>query len=201
MFAISSPSGAGKTSLCHRLLESCDNLELSISVTTRPKRDNEAEKIAYHFINKEEFDAMRDAGDLIEHAQVFSNWYGTPREPVERALSMGWDILFDIDWQGVRQLKKWRPEDLVTLFLLPPDGKELERRLTTRAQDTKDTIRERMKMAAKEISHYDEYDYIWVNHDLRKSVEAARIILQAERSRRERQTGLGDFAKDLKKQL
>ena len=176
-------------------------IELSVSVTTRPKRPNEEDGKDYHFISKEKFNAMRDAGDLIEHAQVFSNWYGTPRAPVEKALSQGLDILFDIDWQGVRQLAEYSRKDLVSLFLLPPSAEALEHRLMERAQDTEDVIRDRMKMASEEVSHYDEYDYIVLNHDLLLSVQQAEAILRAEHLRPERLPGLNDFAEDLQKQL
>ena len=201
MFAISSPSGAGKTSLCRLLLERCDNLKLSISVTTRPKRPNEVDGVDYIFRDPLEFRYMLMADNFIEHAEVFSHLYGTPRMEVEKDLREGRDILFDIDWQGVQQLAKWRREDLVSLFLLPPSAAELERRLETRAQDTENTIRDRMKMAAKEIGHYNEYDYVIVNHDLAESSTTAEGILQAERLRRSRQTDLNDFVEDLRYEL
>ena len=190
MLAVSSPSGAGKTSLCRLLLEQESGLELSVSVTTRPRRASEVDGRDYHFRSEAAFHAMREAGELIEHAEVFANWYGTPRAPVERALREGRDILFDIDWQGVRQLAAWSRPDLVGLFLLPPDARELARRLHKRNADSEEVIRRRMKMAAREIDHYGEYDYILVNRDLAESVAAARAILTAERMRRARLSGL-----------
>ena len=202
MFAVSSPSGTGKTSLCRALLDQEDvGLELSISVTTRERRDGEIDGKHYHFRSESDFHAMREGGELIEHAKVFSNWYGTPRAPVERALLEGRDILFDIDWQGVRQLRDGPPNDLVSLFLLPPDGGELLNRLRTRAQDSEDVIGKRMKMASGEVDHYGEYSYIIVNRDLDESVSAARAILTAERHRRERLIGLDSWIADLQKQL
>ena len=202
MFAVSSPSGAGKTSLCRELLkQESGNLELSISVTTRERRDGEMDGKDYHFRSESDFHTMREGGELIEHAEVFSNWYGTPRKPVERALLEGRDILFDIDWQGVRQLRDGSPDDLVSLFLLPPDGTELLNRLRTRAQDSENVIGKRMKMASSEVDHYGEYDYIIVNRDLNESVSAARAILTAERHRRERLVGLDNWVAGLQKQL
>lgn len=202
MFAVSSPSGGGKTSLCKSLLDQeSGSLELSISVTTRERRDGEIDGKHYHFRSESDFHAMRKGGELIEHAEVFSNWYGTPRKPVERALLEGRDILFDIDWQGVRQLRDNFPNDLVSLFLLPPDGDELLNRLRTRAQDSEDVIGKRMKMASSEVDHYGEYDYIIVNRDLNESVSAARAVLTAERHRRERFVGLDNWVADLQKQL
>ncbi|MCY4035621.1 MAG: guanylate kinase [Hyphomicrobiales bacterium] len=202
MFAVSSPSGAGKTSLCRALLDREEaGLELSISVTTRERRDGEIDGKHYHFRSESDFHAMRESGGLIEHAKVFSNWYGTPRAPVERALLEGRDILFDIDWQGVRQLRDGSPDDLVSLFLLPPNGDELLNRLRTRAQDSEDVIGKRMKMASGEVDHYGEYGYIIVNRDLNESVSTARAILTSERHRRERLVGLDDWIADLQKQL
>lgn len=202
MLAVSSPSGGGKTSLCRKLLEQEGaSLGLSISVTTRSRRDGEIDGEHYHFRSESDFHAMREGGELIEHAEVFSNWYGTPRAPVERALLEGRDILFDIDWQGVRQLRDGAPDDLVSLFLLPPDGNELLSRLRSRAQDSEDVIGRRMKMASSEVDHYSEYDYIIVNCDLDESVSAARAILTAERHRRERLVGLNNWIAELQKQL
>ena len=197
MFAVSSPSGAGKTSLCRLLLRRRLGLQLSVSVTTRPRREGETDGADYHFRSEAEFHTMRAAGDLIEHAQVFSNWYGTPREPVESALQAGCDILFDIDWQGVRQLAEWSRADLVSLFLLPPDAEALLQRLRGRAADAEDVIHRRMEMAAREIDHYDEYDYVLVNRDLDESVAAAASIVAAERLRRGRLLGLDAWVKRL----
>ena len=201
MLAVSSPSGAGKTSLCRLLLEQEAGLELSVSVTTRRRRPGEVDGRDYHFRSGEAFRAMRAAGELIEHAEVFSNWYGTPRAPVEDALQAGRDILFDIDWQGVRQLRQWSRRDLVSRCVLPPDGKTLLQRLRGRAADAEHVIRERMRMAAREIGHYGEYDYILVNRDLQESAAAARGILAAERLRRERLSGLEEQVRRLQEEL
>lgn len=199
MFAVSSPSGGGKTSLCRRLLECYEDLELSVSVTTRARRPLELHGKDYHFLDEAQFHAMRKGGELIEHARVFSNWYGTPREPVERALEAGYDMLFDIDWQGVRQLAHWSRDDLVSLFLLPPHGKALLERL--RGRDGEDGIGERMALASREIGHFTEYDYVLVNRDLDESVEGAGGILCAERLNTRRNTGLGAWVRRLQGEL
>jgi len=197
MFVLSSPSGAGKTTISRRLLETDENLGLSISVTTRAPRPGERDGIDYHFIDRGRYDAMVAESALLEHARVFDHFYGTPRAPVEEALQAGRDILFDIDWQGTQQLTETARDDLVSVFILPPSGAELERRLRRRAQDSEDVIARRMAKAADEMSHYPEYDYVLVNTDIEESVDKVRSILVAERLRRERQIGLSDFVRRL----
>lgn len=197
LFVISSPSGAGKSTLARRLLEENDALQLSISVTTRPKRPNEVDGVDYVFVSKGEFDAMAASGALLEHAVVFDNCYGTPREPVETALKEGRDVLFDVDWQGARQLEKSMPSDLVRVFLLPPTAKALEERLLARAQDPVEVVRKRMARGSDEISHWPEYEYVVVNDDLEAAYAKLRAILMAERAKRVRQTGLDDFIRRL----
>ena len=198
MLVLSSPSGAGKTTISRALLTGDDNLAMSISVTTRKARPGERDGVDYHFIDRTEFEEMAAAGELLEHAEVFGNGYGTPRAEVERALAAGRDVLFDIDWQGTQQLNEGKPEDLVSVFILPPSTEELERRLHSRAQDSPDTVRARMAEAADEVSHWAEYDYIIVNRDIDESVDKARSILEAERLRRERQIGLHRFVERLR---
>ena len=200
MLVLSSPSGAGKTTLSRRLLEE-RGIELSISVTTRPKRRGEVDGRHYHFIDINRFEAMARKGDLLEHAEVFDNRYGTPRKPVEQALKQGRDVLFDIDWQGTQQLREKMPRDLVSVFVLPPSIPELERRLHTRAQDDERVIRERMAKAAGEMSHWAEYDYVVINRDLDRAFDEVGAILAAERLKRERQTGLTAFVRGLQKKL
>ncbi len=198
MFVLSSPSGAGKTTISRRLLQRDSNIKLSVSVTTRPKRPGETEGIDYIFLDNTEFNLRLNRGELLEHAKVFNHYYGTPRAPVEDALSKGQDILFDIDWQGTQQLAESARQDLVSVFILPPSTAELERRLIARAQDSADVVAFRMNKAADEMSHWSEYDYIIVNTDLDKSVLAVEKILHAERLRRDRQLGLSDFVKRLR---
>ena len=198
MLVLSSPSGAGKTTISRELLEGDDNLTLSVSVTTRPPRPGERDGIDYRFIDRAQFDAMAKAGDLLEHAEVFGNGYGTPRAEVERALAAGQDVLFDIDWQGTQQLGEKMRDDLVSVFILPPSTEELERRLHSRAQDSDEIVRARMAMAADEMSHWREYDYIIVNRDIGESVRQARSILEAERLKRDRQVGLRNFVERLR---
>jgi guanylate kinase len=198
MLVLSSPSGAGKTTLSRRLLAEDPGVELSISVTTRQRRLSEVDGSDYHFIDRERYDAMVRNNELLEHAQVFGNCYGTPRKPVEAALADGRDVLFDIDWQGTEQLINKVRDDLVTVFVLPPSLTELERRLKRRAEDSDETIRERMAKATEEISHYGDYDYIVINHDLEQAFAAVRAILAAERLRRDRQTGLAEFVHALR---
>ena len=200
MLALSSPSGAGKTTISRRLLEDEDNLTMSISATTRPKRPGETEGRDYFFIDKEEFGLRANRGEFLEHARVFDHYYGTPREPVERALAAGKDMLFDIDWQGTQQIKEKAGADLVRFFILPPSTMELESRLRRRAQDSDEVVARRMSEAAAEMSHWQEYDYVIVNHDIEESVAKARTVLAAERMRRDRQLGLGDFVKTLREQ-
>lgn len=198
MLVLSSPSGAGKTTISRRLLElERDRLALSVSVTTRKPREGEGEGKDYFFIDRPTFDAMAAAGDLLEHATVFGNSYGTPRSAVYAALDRGRDVLFDIDWQGTQQVREKARGDLVSIFILPPTHAELERRLRARALDPEDVVRRRMDEAAAEMSHWAEYDYIVVNADIERSVDQVRAILAAERLKRERQIGLGDFVRGL----
>ena len=201
MFVLSSPSGAGKTTLSRMLLRADPNVELSVSVTTRPKRRGEIDGRDYHFIDRGRFAAMVKSGDLLEWAEVFGHRYGTPREPVLKALRAGRDVLFDIDWQGTQQLREKARDDLVSLFILPPSVRELERRLHRRAQDSKDIIGARMAKAAGEMSHWPEYDYVIVNTDKRLAFADVRAILGAERLKRERQIGLSNFVRSLQAKL
>ena len=198
LLVLSSPSGAGKTTLSRRLLAEDPEVELSISVTTRQRRLSEVDGSDYHFIDRERYEAMLRNDELLEHAEVFGNCYGTPRRPVEAALARGRDVLFDIDWQGTQQLIAKVRDDLVTVFVLPPSLPELERRLKRRAEDSDDTIRGRMAKAAEEISHYGDYDYIVINHDLEEAFGDVRAILAAERLRLARQTGLSEFVRSLR---
>lgn len=198
MLVLSSPSGAGKTTIARRLLEMDQNLELSVSVTTRPKRPDEVEGRDYHFVDREAFDQMVQGGELLEHAKVFGHHYGTRAAPVEEAIAKGLDMLFDIDWQGTQQLVDSAPRDLVTVFILPPSTEELERRLERRAQDADEVVAQRMAKAAEEMSHWEEYHYIVVNDDLERALEEVCFILEAERLKRERRTGLIEFIKRLR---
>ena len=200
MLVLSSPSGAGKTTIARALLEQDENLTLSVSATTRPKRPGEVDGKDYHFVNESQFKGMVAGGELLEHAHVFGNYYGTPKAPVEDTLAGGKDILFDIDWQGTQQLagNDSTGEDLVSIFVLPPDNHELETRLQRRAQDSKEVVRVRMAKASDEMSHYREYNYIIVNHDIEESVGQVQIILGAERLRINRQAGLHDFVQTLR---
>ena len=197
MLVLSSPSGAGKTTLSRLLLEFDPKVELSISVTTRKPRPGEIDGRHYHFIDAGRFDAMVRDGELLEWARVFDHHYGTPRAPVEAALERGRDVLFDIDWQGTQQVREKARSDLVSVFVLPPSIAELERRLHSRAQDSDEVIRRRMTKAADEMSHWAEYDYVVVNTDLDHAFAEVRAILGAERLRRERQTGLSNFVRAL----
>jgi guanylate kinase len=197
MLVLSSPSGAGKTTLSRMLLDRYSTIELSISVTTRKPRPGEVEGRDYRFIDEKSFDAMVARGDLMEWAEVFGSRYGTPRTPVERALAMGRDVLFDIDWQGTQQLREKGRDDLVSVFVLPPSIPDLEARLRTRAQDADDVIRARMAKAANEMSHWAEYDYVVINRDVWRAFEDICAILAAERLKRERQTGLSAFVRAL----
>ena len=198
MLVLSSPSGAGKTTLSRRLLERDPAIDLSISVTTRAPRPGEVDGRDYHFIDTAWFDAMIARGELLEWAQVFGNGYGTPRAPVEKALAAGRDVLFDIDWQGTQQLREKGRDDLVSVFVLPPSIPDLEQRLRTRAQDSPEVIRSRMAKAAGEMSHWAEYDYAIINKDIATSNAQLKSILTAERLKRERQIGLSDFVKALR---
>jgi guanylate kinase len=198
MLVLSSPSGAGKTTISRALLKRDANITMSVSVTTRPKRPGEAGGVDYSFLDATEFNLMVNRGELLEYAKVFGHYYGTPRTPVEKALGAGRDVLFDIDWQGTQQLKASARDDLVSVFILPPSTAELEKRLKTRAQDSAKVVAERMEKAADEMSHWAEYDYIIVNRNVEESVVRVQAILAAERARRDRQIGLNDFVKGLR---
>jgi len=197
MLVLSSPSGAGKTTLARALIESDANLVMSISATTRPKRPNEVEGRDYFFVSGVRFEDMIAAGDFLEHAKVFDHRYGTPKKAVSEALDEGRDVLFDIDWQGTQHLKEKAREDLVSVFVLPPSHQELERRLRARAQDSDEVVAKRMAKAAAEISHWPEYDYVVVNSDLDRAHSKVRAILEAERARRTRLVGVGEFVAEL----
>ncbi|MGD9844563.1 MAG: guanylate kinase [Variibacter sp.] len=201
MLVLSSPSGAGKTTLSRRLLAEDDNLQLSISVTTRPPRPGEREGHDYHFIDRATYDGMVAKHQLLEWAQVFDHYYGTPRAPVEAAMKAGRDVLFDIDWQGTQQLRDSVKSDVVRVFVLPPSVAELERRLHTRAQDSDETIHRRMTKAADEMSHWAEYDYVVINHDVEEAFVNVRAILAAERLKRDRQIGLSEFVRALRAEV
>jgi guanylate kinase len=201
MLVVSSPSGAGKTTLTRNLLEQEDNVSLSISVTTRPRRASEIDGVHYHFISKRRFEGMRDSDELLEWAQVHGNLYGTPREPVDRALSAGRDVLFDIDWQGAQQLNEKMRADVVSVFVLPPSASELRIRLERRAEDTEDIIARRLRNAAEEIPHWVEYDYVLVNRDLNKSFARLRAILIAERLKRVQRPDMEQFVTKLLAEL
>ena len=201
MLVLSSPSGAGKTTLSRRLLQADGGLMLSVSVTTRPQRPGEVDGRDYHFIDRARFDALVDKDELLEWAEVFDNYYGTPKQPVMAALAAGRDVLFDIDWQGTQQLHETARGDLVSVFVLPPSIPELERRLKSRAQDDYETIHRRMAKAADEMSHWAEYDYVVINNDLDQAFTDVRAILAAERLKRERQPGLSDFVRGLQAKL
>jgi guanylate kinase len=201
MLVLSSPSGAGKTTLSRKLLEADPAVELSVSVTTREQRPGEIDGRDYHFIDAARFDAMVKGGELLEWAQVFGHRYGTPRAPVEAALASGHDVLFDIDWQGTQQLREKADHDLVSIFVLPPSMADLERRLRRRAQDPDEVIRARMATAADEMSHWAEYDYVVINTDVDRAFREVQTILAAEHLKRERQTGLSDFVRRLQAQL
>ena len=198
---LASPSGAGKSSISRAIFEQDPNISLSVSVTTRARRTDEIDGKHYHFIDVAEFHRMRDAGELLESAEVHSNFYGTPRARVEEKLSQGRDILFDIDYQGTLQLLEKVRADMVTIFILPPSIKELRKRLERRAQDSKGTIEKRLKNARIEMDHFAEYDYVIVNRDLEESVQKVRTILAAARLERERYKGLAPFVRRLQKQI
>ena len=198
---LSSPSGAGKTTLARRLIEADPEIAMSVSVTTRPPRPGEVNGHDYHFIDEAAFKRMREADELLEWARVFDNFYGTPRAPVEKAIKSGRDILFDIDWQGAQQLSEKLKHDVVRVFILPPSAAALEKRLQTRAQDSADIVRRRMEAASAEISHWPEYDYVIVNASLDASMEGLKAILGAERLKRERLDGLSAFVREMRKAL
>lgn len=201
MLVIASPSGAGKTSITRALLASHDNLTLSISVTTRPRRSNETDGVDYHFISVEEFEYRRERGQLLEWAEVHGNLYATPRAEVEKMVAEGRDVVFDIDWQGTLQLYETSRADMVTVFVLPPSIAELKARLEHRAQDSAETIARRLKNARDEMDHWREYDHVIVNHDLDKSVAEVSGILRAARTARPRQVDLESFVRDLQSQI
>ena len=201
LLVMSSPSGAGKTTLSRKLLASDPNIAMSVSVTTRAPRPGEVDGRDYHFIAHEEFSRLRDRGDLLEYAEVFGNFYGTPKRPVAEALQAGRDVLFDIDWQGTQQLGAVMEDDLVRIFILPPSADELRERLIRRAQDSASTVAKRMAKAADEISHWPEYDYAIVNESAETASAEIGAILTAERLRRKRRTGLTAFVRELTKGL
>ena len=197
MLVLSSPSGAGKTTLSRKLLESDVSLTMSVSATTRSPRSGEAEGKDYFFVSPSMFTQMVEGEAFLEHALVFGHHYGTPKEPVMLALAKGRDVLFDIDWQGTQQLRQRAGDDLVSIFVLPPSHEELERRLRARAQDAEDVVQTRMAKANNEISHWAEYDYVVINDDLESTLQKIRTILDAERMKRGRQTGIAEFARKL----
>jgi len=200
MLVMSSPSGAGKTTIAREVLKRDSEIAMSVSATTRAPRPGEQEGKDYFFVTEENYKAMVVAGEFFEHAKVFDNYYGTPRAAVDQELKAGLDVLFDVDWQGTQQLRENARDDLVSIFVLPPSTDELARRLTERAQDTEDVVSSRMAKAADEMSHYIEYDYIFVNNDLEKSVERVRAVLEAERMKRERVVGLHEFVENMRDQ-
>ena len=201
MFVLSSPSGAGKTTLSRLLIERTPGLRMSVSATTRPMRPGEVDGRDYLFVDQFSFETMARQGDLLEWAIVFDHRYGTPRAPVEAALSAGHDVLFDIDWQGTQQLREKARADVVSVFILPPSATELEKRLHSRAQDSDAVIKGRMSRASHEMSHWAEYDYIVINHDIDQAFAEVQSILKAERLKRERRSGLTTFVRQLQRQL
>jgi guanylate kinase len=201
MLVLSSPSGAGKTTIARRLIESEPGIAMSVSHTTRAKRKGERDGIEYHFVDRDTFTRMREEGAFLEWAEVFDNYYGTTRKPVEEALAQGQDVLFDVDWQGAASLRKKTGEDVVTVFILPPTAADLEQRLNIRAQDSPETVRRRMLGASDEIQHWTEYDYVVINYDIAQSAAAVRAILAAERLRQSRLTGLEGFVESLRSKL
>jgi guanylate kinase len=201
MFVLSSPSGAGKTTLSRMLMQRMGGLQMSVSATTRAMRPGEVEGKDYYFVDQKRFEQMVANGDLLEWAPVFGNRYGTPRVPVEAALSAGRDVLFDIDWQGTQQLREKAGADVVSVFILPPSAADLEKRLHTRAQDSDEVIRGRMDRASHELSHWAEYDYIVVNQNIDEAFAEVQSILKAEQLKRARRTGLTEFVRNLQRQL
>ncbi len=197
MLVLSSPSGAGKSTIARNLLESDPELSLSVSVTTRPRRGSEIEGVHYRFVSQRDFDRLRDSDALLEWAEVHGNFYATPREPVEAAMSDGRDMLFDIDWQGALQLKEKMRVDIVSIFILPPSMNELKSRLKRRAEDSDDVIAKRLHNARLEIEHWRDYDYVVINRDLDRAFAEVRAIVTAERLRRDRRPGLFDFVSGL----
>ena len=197
MVVLSSPSGAGKTTLTRKLLADIPGMEMSVSATTRPARPGEEEGKDYFFVDKTRFSELEASGEFLEHAKVFDNYYATPRGPVEDALSRGRDVVFDIDWQGAQQLTQAAADDIVKIFILPPNMRELEQRLRTRAQDSDSVIAKRMSKSEAEISHWAEYDYVIVNEDVSTALDELKTIVKSERMRRRRQMWLGGFVKSL----
>ena len=197
MVVLSSPSGAGKTTLTRRLLAENADMTMSVSATTRPPRSGERDGEDYYFVTKTRFAELEEQGEFLEHAKVFDNHYGTPRGPVEEALMRGQDVIFDIDWQGAQQLTQAAPYDLVKIFILPPNMRELEKRLRTRAQDSDAVIAKRMSKSEAEISHWAEYDYVVVNEDIETALQELLSIVRSERMRSRRQMWLGGFVKSL----
>ena len=200
MYVMSSPSGAGKTTITRALLKNNADVLISVSATTRPRRAGEVHGQDYFFVSPDEFRDMVDNGEMLEHAKVFDHYYGTPKEPVEKALSSGQDVLFDIDWQGTQQLLEYQPDDLVRVFILPPSRQTLEKRLRNRSRDTRETdeqIMGRMSKAASEMSHYTDYEYVIINNDVDEAIKQAQLILESERLKRRRQSDLHDFVKGL----
>ena len=195
---VSSPSGAGKTTICKKLIQDIENLSLSVSVTTRLKRQNEIDGKDYFFKSDEEFDKMVKEEKFLEHARVFGYSYGTLKSEINSKITNGINVIVDIDWQGTRQIEEHIPDDIVKIFILPPSIKELEKRLGARATETQDSFKKRMSEARKEISHYDEYDFIIINDDVQQSVNKIKLILNSESLRRQRQVGLSEFVNDLK---
>ena len=193
LLILSSPSGAGKSTLTKNLVEDDHTIQLSVSVTTRPRRHSEIGGRHYHFITQAEFEEMHRRGELLEWAEVHGNFYGTPRKPVEHSLAQGQDMMFDIDWQGTRQICDKMRSDVVSVFILPPSMQELKARLERRAEDTSEVIERRLRNAREEIAQWESYDYVLVNDDLERTFADLTAILGAERMRRERQTGLGSF--------
>jgi guanylate kinase len=197
MLVLSSPSGAGKTTISRQLMDRDANLTMSVSATTRPRRPGEEDGRDYKFVDLTEFNLMVNRQELLEHAKVFGNYYGTPIEPVDQALAAGRDVIFDIDWQGAQQVAEKARQDLVSVFILPPSTDELDRRLHSRAQDPDEVVGARMAKASDEMSHYAEYDFIIINREIDESVGQVEAIVTAERLRRQRQVGLSDFVKHL----
>ncbi len=204
MYIMSSPSGAGKTTITRSLLKNNKDVMMSVSATTRPRRAGEVQGQDYYFVCVEEFRSMVENDEMLEHAKVFENYYGTPKAQVEEALSAGRDVLFDIDWQGTQQICQTARDDVATVFILPPSRTELEKRLRTRSRDTKESesdIRFRMSKAEAEISHYMEYDYVIVNDDISEAINKAQLILDGERLKRRRLKGLSEFVRGLREGL
>lgn len=201
MLVLSSPSGAGKTTLARRLLEEEPGIEMSVSHTTRKKRPGEVAGRDYHFVDHDAFTKLREQDEFLEWAVVFDNYYGTTRKPVEQALAAGRDVLFDVDWQGADKLRGSAPEDVVTVFVLPPSASALEQRLNVRAEDEPEVVQRRMRGASNEIQHWDQYDYVIINHNIDQALASVRAILGAERLKQSRQTGLRDFVQGLLAEL